>query len=194
MAYKLRENDEENVQQEPSSGGNREKIEYDIIIIPGKGESVDNILDAFKKLSNYGIYAKNLINDPKFKKPLEQAKLDTFGPVNPKARANAEKERGKPFEKSTAQAIDNLTFQVYNDLLQSGKISTVSLVSPEKGKFKNDDIIVFSKDKNPTKSITEKIIKTVLKNAGISDYKLSEKENLKEVLKKIIREELKKVI
>lgn len=195
MKYnKLNENEEETTPQEPSSGGNREKIEYDIIITPGKSESVDNILEAFKKLSNYGIYAKNLINDPKFKKPLEQAKLEMFGPTNPKAKANAEKERGKPFAKSTAQAIDDLTFKVYNDLLKSGKISTVSLVYPEKSKFKNDEIVSFPKDKNPAKSLTEKIIKVVLKNAGINDYKISEKENLKEVLKKLIREEIKKVI
>jgi hypothetical protein len=162
MKYnKLKENEEEKISPEPSSGGNREKIDYDILLTP-KSKSLDDVVKALKDINNYGEYVSNM----RKKSSIEDAIVKHFGPNTPVKKKQLEKEMGKPFPQKTKQAIDDLVKSL---------TSKPTLLSYHK----EGNEIIFPKSENPTKDLTKKLIKTVMKNANI-DYSLKDKENLGE--------------
>ena len=64
MKYKLRENEEAESPEggeETSGGGNREKIDYELVLTSGEA-SVEELEGALKDINNYGIYISNLRN------------------------------------------------------------------------------------------------------------------------------------
>jgi hypothetical protein len=154
---------------EETSSGNKEKIVYDLVLTP-LASSVQDAVAALEKIDNYGAYVSNIRNT---KSDIEKAVIDQFGPSQPLSKKKAEKERGKPFPLKTKAAID--TF-----------IKTLS-TKPSLLKWKVvGDTLVFPSAGNPTKKVTEKIIGTVMDNAGL-DYDLENKESVSES-KKMIKE------
>ena len=87
-----------------------------------------------------------------------------FGPVSPAKKKQLEKFRGELFPIKTKKSID--------DLIRSIKL-TPNLLYYE---IKNDEII-FDSEKNPSKQLTERIIKTIMNNAGI-EYSLKRVEKI----------------
>jgi len=165
MAYKIKENEEENPQS-------RISVDYDIHLTP-EG-NIEDAISALKNIDNYGSYVSNMRNKAYVEKAIE----DYFGPSVPVKRKALEKERGKPFPIKTKQAIDDLVKSV---------TSTPNLLKYEvKGKE-----IVFPKANNPSKDLTKKIIKVVMDSAGIK-FKISEKEAVSEI--KITKSKLTEII
>jgi hypothetical protein len=168
MNYKYRlVEQEEGDEETPLS--NKEKVVYDLVLTP-LASSVQDAVSALEKINNYGAYISNIRNT---KSDIEKAVIDHFGPSQPFAKKKAEKEKGKPFPVKTKAAIDNF-------------IKTLS-TKPSVLKWKIvDDTLVFPSAGNPTKKVTEKIIGTVMDNAGL-DYDLENKESVSES-KKMIKE------
>lgn len=148
--------------------------DYDIVVEP-MGVSAQDAAQAFEDKNNYGMYTANMRS-----KKVTQADIDAhFGPTHRATKMKLEKERGEPFPLRTKTAID--------DFIKS-KIEKPNLVKYEiKG-----DLLVFPKEKNPSKDATVKIIKTVLDSAGIK-HKVKEKESFTEAtLRAVIKEQLRK--
>ena len=166
MNYKYRlVEQEEGDEETPLS--NKEKVVYDLVLTP-LASSVQDAVSALEKINNYGAYVSNIRNT---KSDIEQAVIDHFGPNQPFAKKKAEKEKGKPFPVKTKAAIDNF-------------IKTLS-TKPSILKWKIvDDTLVFPSAGNPTKKVTEKIINTVMDNAGLN-YDLENKESVSESRKNI---------
>jgi len=160
---------------EETSSGNKEKVVYDLVLTP-LVSSVQDAVSALEKIDNYGAYVSNVRNT---KSDIEKAVIDHFGPSQPFAKKKAEKERGKPFPVKTKAAIDAF-------------IKTLS-TKPSLLKWKVvGDTLIFPSAGNPTKKVTEKIISTVMDNAGL-DYDLENKESVSESkLKKLVKEEILK--
>jgi len=168
MKYKYRLVEQEEGGEETSSG-NKEKAVYDLVLTP-LASSVQDAVSALEKIDNYGAYVSNIRNT---KLDIEQAVINHFGPNQPFAKKKAEKEKGKPFPVKTKAAIDAF-------------IKTLS-TKPSVLKWKIvDDTLVFPSVNNPTKKVIEKIISTVMDNAGL-DYDLENKESVSES-KKMIKE------
>jgi hypothetical protein len=168
MKYKYRLVEQEEGGEETSSG-NKEKAVYDLVLTP-LASSVQDAVSALEKIDNYGAYVSNIRNT---KSDIEQAVINHFGPNQPFAKKKAEKEKGKPFPVKTKAAIDAF-------------IKTLS-TKPSVLKWKIvDDTLVFPSVNNPTKKVIEKIISTVMDNAGL-DYDLENKESVSES-KKMIKE------
>lgn len=146
--------------------------DYDIIVQPTEATPEETI-KAFEDKDNYGIYTANMRS-----KKITQADIDAhFGPTHRATKMKLEKERGEPFPLRTKQAMD--------DFIKS-KIEKPNLV-----KYRIEgDLIVFPKERNPSKDATMKIIKTVLDSAGIK-YKIKEKESFTESqLRAMIKEQI----
>lgn len=160
--YRLVEQEEET----PVGGGTtKDIVTYDLVLTPLSGTVADAI-GALEKIENYGAYVSNLRNT---KADIEKAVEDHFGPSQRFAKIKAEKERGKPFPMKTKAAIDAF-------------IKTIA-IKPKLLKWKVvGDTLVFPSAGNPTKKITEKIIDTVMSNAGIQ-YGLESKESITEEAK-----------
>ena len=148
--------------------------DYDIVVEP-MGVSAQEAAKAFEDKNNYGIYTANMRSNK-----VTQADIDAhFGPTHRATKMKLEKERGEPFPIRTRQAID--------DFIKS-RIEKPNLVKYQI----EDNLLVFPKEKNPSKDATVKIIKTVLDSAGIK-HKVKEKESFTEAaLKAIIKEEIRK--
>jgi len=212
MAYKLREEEEE---MSPSS---RLAVDYDIVLTPsGK---VEDAFAAFKDVNNYGEYKSN------FRK--EQAIEDHYGPSTPttknflqdtfkklqKEYSDENEIRDKFIEiisdknkniKNVEQKYNTLKSNNGNFYPKTSKAEMDKFIEQNKSnrKLVNPEVkgntLVFPKEKNPTKELTKKYIKTVMDSAGI-DYSISEKEisesimtrsQLKEIIKSEIRSLLK---
>jgi len=171
--YRLVEQEEGGAEETPSGG--KEKIIYDLVLTP-LGSTVQDAVAALEKIDNYGAYVSNVRNT---KADIEKAVINHFGPNQPFAKKKLEKERGKPFPPKTKAAIDAF-------------IRTLS-TKPTLLKWKVvGDTLIFPPSGNPTKKVTEKIIDTVMSNAGL-DYDLESKESVSE-LKKLVKEEIKKLL
>lgn len=146
--------------------------DYDITVQPLE-ITPEQAAEAFENKDNYGIYTANMRS-----KKVTQADIDAyFGPAHRATKMKLEKERGEPFPIRTKQAMD--------DFIKS-KIERPNLV-----KYRVEgDLLVFPKEKNPSKDATMKIIKTVLDSAGIK-YKIKEKESFTESqLRAMIKEQI----
>lgn len=153
--YKYRLVEQEDKGEE---SGNGEKLTYDIVLTP-LACTVQDAEAALEKVDNYGAYISNIRNS---KTDIEKAVVDHFGPNQPFAKKKLEKERGKPFPLKTKAAVDAF-------------IKTVSS-KPNLLRWKIiGDTLVFPAIGNPTKKMTEKIINTVMNNAGLK-YDLENKE------------------
>jgi len=171
--YKLVENEETGGEETSPSG--KEKVIYDLVLTPAV-VSVDEVVNALNDINNYGPYVANIRNT---KSDIEKAVEDHFGPNQRFTKAKLEKERGKPFPVKTKAALDAF-------------IKTLT-TKPNLLRWKVEgDTLVFPAKNNPTKKVTDNIIKTVMNNAGI-DYDLENKEALSE-LKKLVKEEIKKFL
>jgi len=172
--YKLKEQEETSGEETPvGGGGSQEKIVYDLVLSPLSG-TIGDVIAALENINNYGSYVSNIRNT---KADVERAVEDYFGPNQRFAKAKLEKERGKPFPVKTKKAIDDFI----KTLSAKPKLLRYEVV---------DDTLVFPAKFNPTKKVTEKIIATVMGNAGIK-YNLDNKETLSE-LKKLVKEEILK--
>lgn len=168
--YKLIEQEETSGEE---SSSNKEKIVYDLVLTPSV-VSTDEVVKALNDINNYGPYIANIRNT---KSDIEKAVEDHFGPNQRFTKAKLEKERGKPFPVKTKAALDAF-------------IKTLT-TKPSLLKWKVEgNTLVFPAKNNPTKKVTDNIIKTVMKNAGI-DYNLENKESISE-LKKLVKEEILK--
>lgn len=162
---------------EETSSSNKEKIVYDLVLTP-LGSTVQDAVAALEKIDNYGAYVSNVRNT---KADIEKAVINHFGPtpLPPKLKQKLEKERGKPFPPKTKAAIDAF-------------IRTLS-TKPTLLRWKVvGDTLIFPSAGNPTKKVTEKIIDTVMANAGL-DYDLESKESISESkLTKLVKEKILK--
>jgi len=154
MKFKIVENDS------PSTP--REMAELDYLLKPLDGFTKEDIIKALENRDNYGEFLINTRN----KKEVEAAIIKHFGPNLPTHKRPLEKKQGFPFPPKTRQAME--------DLVKSfdGKPNLLTYEVKEEG-------ILFPTSKNNSQITTEKIIKTVLGNAGIK-YKLEKYENIKE--------------
>jgi hypothetical protein len=172
MAYKLKENEEENPQS-------RISVDYDIHLTP-EG-NIEDAISALKNIDNYGIYISNMRNKSNVEKAIQVyfGNMDEKGnKISPAKKSSIEKQRGEKFPVKTKQAIDDFVKSL---------TSTPTLLSYDvKGKE-----IVFPKSNNPSKDLTKKIIKIVMDNAGIK-FKLSDKEAVSEI--KITKSKLTEII
>jgi hypothetical protein len=151
MKYKYRLVEQEETSGGETPGGNKEKITYDLVLTPLGGTTQD-VISALEKMDNYGAYVSNARNA---KADVEKAVVNHFGPSQPFVKKKLEKERGKPFPLKTKMAIDSF-------------IKTLSS-KPNLLKWKTvGDTLVFPSSGNPTKKVTEKIIDTVMTNAGLT--------------------------
>jgi hypothetical protein len=175
--YRLVEQEETGGESEETSSGGKEKIIYDLVLTP-LGSTVQDAVAALEKIDNYDAYVSNVRNT---KADIEKAVINHFGPNQPFAKKKLEKERGKPFPPKTKAAIDAF-------------IRTLS-TKPTLLRWKVvGDTLVFPPVGNPTKKVTEKIIDTVMANAGL-DYDLESKESMSESkLTKLVKEEIKKLL
>jgi hypothetical protein len=156
-------------EQEETPSFSKEKIEYDFMLTP-TGASIDDVVAAFKNIDNYGIYISNMRNKASVNKAIEMhfGNMDTDGKkIAPAKKSSIEKQRGEKFPIKTKDAIDNFVKSL---------TSRPTLLNYEV----KEDMLIFPKEKNPTKDLTKKIIKTVMDTAGIS-YKLKEKESIDEI-------------
>jgi len=162
---------------EETSSSNKEKVVYDLVLTP-LASSVQDAVSALEKIDNYGAYVSNVRNT---KSDIEKAVIDHFGPNQPFSKKKLEKERGKPFPPKTKMAIDAF-------------IKTLS-TKPSLLRWKVvGDTLIFPSAGNPTKKVTEKIIDSVMNNAGL-DYNLENKESVSESkIKKLVKEEIKKLL
>lgn len=172
--YKLIEI-EDKAEETPSSGG-KEKVVYDLVLTP-LGSTIQDVVAALEKIDNYGAYVSNVRNT---KADIEKAIINHFGPNQPFIKKKLEKERGEPFPPKTKAAID--TF-----------IKNLS-TKPSLLKWKVvGDTLVFPPVGNPTKKVTEKIIGTVMDNAGLDfDLNSVESKDISEI--NILREKLNKIL
>ena len=175
MKYKYRLVEQEEGEETPS--GNKEKVVYDLVLTP-LASNIQDTVSALEKIDNYGAYVSNIRNN---KSDVEKAIINHFGPNQPFSKKKLEKERGKPFPPKTKDAIN--TF-----------IKTLSS-KPNLLRWKVvGDTLIFPSAGNPTKKVTEKIIDTVMNNAGL-DYNLENKESVSESkIKKLVKEEIKKLL
>jgi hypothetical protein len=177
MKYKYKLTIKEN---EETGGSGRLTIKKDITLTPLGSSTVQDVVNALEKIDNYGTYISNARNT---KPDIEKALTDHFGPNQIHVKKKLEKERGKPFPVKTKAAIDAFikTLSDKPSLLQ-WKVAKNTLIFPSTG--------------NPTKEMTEKIIKTVMNNAGL-DYNLGEtasEESMNESqLRKVIKEQINKL-
>jgi hypothetical protein len=153
MKYKYRLVEQEEIGDEENQGG-REKKKYDLILTP-LGSTAQDVVNALEKIDNYGVYIPNIRNN---KAEVEKAVIDHFGPNQPFIKKKLEKERGKPFPPKTKLSIEAFikTLSPKPNLLR-WKIKDYTLLFPNAG--------------NPSRKVTEKIIDTVMNNAGL-DYDL----------------------
>ena len=158
-------------EEEETSLSNKEKVVYDLVLTP-LASNVQDAISALEKIDNYGVYISNIRNT---KSDIEKAVINHFGPSQPFAKKKIEKERGKLFPVKNKIAIDAF-------------IKTLS-TKPSLLKWKVvDDTLVFPLIGNPNKKVTEKIIGTVMNNAGL-DFDLENQESVSES-KKMIKENL----
>jgi hypothetical protein len=210
MKYKFRLVEEETSGGE-TSGGNKEKITYDLVLTP-LGSTTQDTISALEKMDNYGIYVSNTRNS---KADVEKAIINHFGPSG-KIKISIEN-AFKSSEGNLELFKNNLIKKGYNNFLNSAE-KIFDTLTKNKGQFypktnvttmtnfiktlssKPDllkwkvvgDTLVFPSSKNPTKKVTEEIIDTVMNNAGL-DYDLESKESISE-LKRLVKEEIKKLL
>ena len=190
MKYKLREAEEDEPKTgsdaedtSPGSGGSFEKVDYNIMLVPDDA-SLSDVLSAFENIDNYGIYLSNMRGS---NVKLKDAMIAHFGPSIPTQKINALKKRGgEPFPPKTKQAVDKFIKD-----FTAGTTGKPNLLSYEVGPGGS---LVFPFNKNPSKEVTKKIIKTVMDKAGIS-YELKDiealGENISSKISNIIKETLK---
>jgi hypothetical protein len=135
------------------------QIRYNYSLSP-ENKDLNSAIAALSNIDNYGIYIANMINQYSLNSVIE----NHFGPVSPAKKKQLEKFRGELFPIKTKKSID--------DLIRSIKL-TPNLLYYE---IKNDEII-FDSEKNPSKQLTERIIKTIMNNAGI-EYSLKRVEKI----------------
>jgi hypothetical protein len=126
------------------------KVNYDYLLTSDSSD-INNIIEEFENIDNYGIYISNMRNKIDMTKKFEEY----FGPTSPLKRKSLEKKIGKPFPVKTKQKIDELVKSL---------IRKPTLLYYEK----IDNSLVFDGNKNPPKHMLERIIKTVMNNANIS--------------------------
>lgn len=127
------------------------KVDKDITLIPNDS-SLRDVINAFQDLKNYGSYASNVRTN---KMALQKAIDNHFGPSIPSKKKSAEKQRGKPFPIKTKQTLDDF-INNYNP-------------EPDILFYKRENnYLYFPKESNPEKSLTKKIIDTVMKSANIN--------------------------
>ena len=152
--------------QDDAFQAKRAVSELDLLLTPGGGFNNGDIIKALENSEFYGSYVSNMRND---KKEIEKALISHFGPNLPTHKKPLEKKQGFLFPSKTKQAVDNFirTFDSKPNLL------TYEVLN---GK------ILFPTGKNTSKQNTQKVLKTVLDNAGI-EYFLNEFEDLREFIK-----------
>lgn len=156
---KLMEND-----GEEDGNFSLQKAKYNLVLTPSGTTTLDQLISSLEEIDNYGIYTSNIRNTATNKATINKAIEDHFGPNIPAKKKALEKQRGVPFPPKTKQALDAFVKQFTSkpQLLQY---------------IKGTSTLTFPQDKNPAKDLTKKIIDTVMANAGITQYKISEKES-----------------
>lgn len=148
-------------------------LDRDQVLTIKAPHTIQDAIQAFKNIDNYGIYVSSMRGRKVTDKDMEAH----FGPSSPRLKAALEKERGKPFPIKTKQAID--------DFVKAG-VKNPDIVNYDI----EGDTLVFSVEKNLQRNKLKNVIDTVLTTAGI-DYKLRPStEGKKQKLKKIVSEVL----
>jgi hypothetical protein len=172
-----------NIREEEDNQSSSIRLDQDLILTTT--EDIQKVVDALENIDNYGIYLSN-IRKPNTNKAIE----DYFGPSNPSKKKTALKARGgEPFPLRTKQSVD--------DFIKSLTSKPNLLDYKVEG-----NTIIFPKESNETKENIKRIIDTVMKNAGITKYKLIKKESGSSVeegkkikqIRQFIREEIKNII
>lgn len=135
------------------------QIRYNLALTPQYAH-IDKVIEAFQNINNYGIYISNI----QHKNNIDHIIEEHFGPQAPAKKKQLEKIRGEKFPIKTKQSIDELI----KSLSFKPNLLYYTVV---------DDKIVFDVDKNPSKQLTERMIKIVMNNAGI-EYLLTNIEKI----------------
>ena len=181
MFNNIKENEDDD-----SSQSSRLPIDQDIVLTTD--EDINKVVSAFENIDNYGTYVSSMRKNPKVEKMVGMhfGTMDSNGKTLAHvSKVKLEKERGEKFPVKTQQAVEDVVRKAMKDLLPS-------LVSYEI----EGNSLIFPKNSNPNKEYTEKIIQTVMKNAGDIPYKIKLKSSIKESkqfkqIRQIVKEELK---
>ena len=206
--FRLVEQEETGAEETPNA---KQRIVYDLVLTPLTG-TIENVVSAFENIDNYGSYISNIRNT---REDIEKAISTYFGPNQRFDKMGIEKafkasggnfETFKDFLSKGKQAkfldvaedmFKNLSdnrglFHVKTKPAIDAYIKSLS-GKPSLLKWEVvSDTLLFPSAGNPTKKMIEKIISTVMLNAGIA-YELVSKEAVSESFRSFIMEQLNKL-
>ena len=206
--FRLVEQEEAGAEETPNA---KQRIVYDLVLTPLTG-TIENTISAFENIDNYGSYISNIRNT---REDIEKAISTYFGPNQRFDKMGIEKAfkaSGGNFEtfKDFLSKGKQIKFlDVADDMFKTltnnkglfhvkTKPAIDAYIKSLSGKPSLlkwevvSDTLVFPSAGNPTKKMTEKIISTVMLNAGIA-YELVSKETVSESFRSFIMEQLNKL-
>jgi len=208
--YRLTEQETPDAEETPS-GGDKQRIVYDLVLTP-LTDSIDKVVSAFENIDNYGQYVSNIRNN---REDIEKAIITYFGPNQRFDKMGIEKafkasnNNFETFKDNLSKSKQIKFLDVAQDMFNNLKNNKGMFHIKTKPAIDNyikslsgkpsllkwevvNDTLVFPSLGNPTKKITQKIIDTVMLNAGIA-YELISKEAVSESLRSFIIEQLNKL-
>ena len=206
--FRLVEQEEAGAEETPNA---KQRIVYDLVLTPLTG-TIENVVSAFENIDNYGSYISNIRNT---REDIEKAISTYFGPNQRFDKMGIEKAfkaSGGNFEtfkdflsKGKQIKFLDVAEDMFKTLTNNKGLFHVKTKPAIDAYIKSlsgkpsllkwevvSDTLVFPSAGNPTKKMTEKIISTVMLNAGIA-YELVSKEAVSESFRSFIMEQLNKL-
>jgi hypothetical protein len=204
------------VEQEMDGDNAMQKASYDLVLTPTV-LSTEEVVKALENIDNYGAYVSNLRNSStdankasiahfggsdRFiklaaKKFFKESNNDLETFKNIVANSKYSNKLSPYIEIMFKSLSDNKgDFPLNTKIAQDNFLKTLKSKPTLLNWTIKGEVLHFPTSKNPSKQVTKNIIDTVMNNAGI-DYTIEDKEamsenSLREVIKEIIRKNIKK--